>query len=421
MKKSIVMFIMLILDLVIYFSIVDINFQQSIFNYLKVLLLVLIIPLLYIIINDVIKVAKLKFDELIEFNKKEKSNIDLRIETLINENEKIRLENNKIMENVQNNNEELCKCIINVQEELTKGMDKLINSISESMNKLNNDSTECMDNLKSSISNLVEDLSINVKNATNTVKQGNEDVIERVNALIDIEKRFIENINVSIDALNNRHETIYDLFTLKNNELRDSLLNQYNELSNILGERYSELNITLGNNYEALGDKLNNKYTELTDALVEKYQELSNSNSEVLGKLNERINSGIKQLIKSEENNKEIIEENLGELAALIEDTIRELQKSLTEAIEDNNEGLSRVISKNLSKLDKNNEKLNNKWQELSTSTHLENKDIIVEIRNSISKVAKLHNDMLIKMDENQNKLLELNKEDINLMKELIR
>lgn len=410
MKKSIVMFIMLILDLVIYFSIVDIKFQQSNFNYLKVLFLVLIIPLLYVIINDVIKVAKLKFDELIELKKLEKSNIDLRIETLISENEKIRLENNKLMENIQSNNEELCKCMVNVQEQLIEGMDKLSNSITKSMDRLNNASIDCMDKLKSNISNSVENLSINVKNATNTVRQGNDSVIENVSTLINMEKKFVENINISIDVLNNRYEKIDELFTLKNNELRESLFNQYNELSNILGQRYSELKITLGNNYKELGD-----------TLVEKYNEVANLNSNGLVRLNESINYGIEQLIKSEENNKEVIEENLGELADLIEDTIRELKNNLTEAIEDNNEGLSRVISRNLSKLDKNNEELNNKWQELSERTHLENKDIIVDIRNSISKVANLHNDMLIKMDENQTKLLELNKEDINLMKELIR
>ena len=297
MKKNISLLVVLIMTIILYFSLGDINIENKEIFYSKLILLIILIPLIYINIKNILKEISFLIKDILENIHSDKNEIVLKINSLEKENQDLRLSNNKIFE-------EMMTYFKESQDNLLENIETFKNNIRNEMNILQNNTID--------LSNSIDNISVKLQ--------------DNINSLIDIEKKFIEELNIDIKNLN----SVYD--DLKKN-----------------------------------------------------------------------------------------IEKNICDLAYLLKEEINEFDDNIKENFKDNIEDLSREMNKCLKAIKNENTKVFTKLEELNNEQNIENSKVINELKNTIVGITNLHNEILVKFDENQNKLLELNKEDISIMKDLLR
>lgn len=297
MKKNISLLVVLIMTIILYFSLGDINIENKEIFYSKLILLIILIPLIYINIKNILKEISFLIKDILENIHSDKNDIVLKINSLEKENQDLRLSNNKIFE-------EMMTYFKESQDNLLENIETFKNNIRNEMNILQNNTID--------LSNSIDNISVKLQ--------------DNINSLIDIEKKFIEELNIDIKNLN----SVYD--DLKKN-----------------------------------------------------------------------------------------IEKNICDLAYLLKEEINEFDDNIKENFKDNIEDLSREMNKCLKAIKNENTKVFTKLEELNNEQNIENSKVINELKNTIVGITNLHNEILVKFDENQNKLLELNKEDISIMKDLLR
>lgn len=297
MKKNVSLLVLLIMSIIIYFSLGDINIQNKEIVYFKLIILIILIPLIYINIKNILKEASLLIENVLKSIHSDKNDIILKINSLEKENQDLKLRNNKIFE-------EMMAYFKESQNNILETIVTFSNNISNEMNILQNNTIN--------LSHSVEGISIKLQ--------------KNINSLIDIEKKFIEELDIDIK-------------------------------------------------------KLNSVYDDL----------------------------------------KENIDKNIRDLAYLLKEEISEFDEKIKENFEENIEDLVREISKCLKSIKNENIKTFSKLEEFNNDQNIENSKIINELKDNIIDITNLHNEVLLKFDENQNKLLELNKEDISIMKDLLR
>ena len=297
MKKNISLLVVLIMTIILYFSLGDINIENKEIFYSKLILLIILIPLIYINIKNILKEISFLIKDILENIHSDKNEIVLKINSLEKENQDLRLSNNKIFE-------EMMTYFKESQDNLLENIETFKNNIRNEMNILQNNTID--------LSNSIDNISVKLQ--------------DNINSLIDIEKKFIDELNIDIKNLN----SVYD--DLKKN-----------------------------------------------------------------------------------------IEKNICDLAYLLKEEINEFDDNIKENFKDNIEDLSREMNKCLKAIKNENTKVFTKLEELNNEQNIENSKVINELKNTIVGITNLHNEILVKFDENQNKLLELNKEDISIMKDLLR
>lgn len=297
MKKNISLLVVLIMTIILYFSLGDINIENKEIFYIKLILLIILLPLIYINIKNILKEISLLIKEVLENIHSDKNEIVLKINSLEKENQDLRLSNNKIFE-------------------------EMMTYFKESQNYL----LETIESFKNNISNEINILQNNTINLLNSVEEMSSKLQNNINSLVDIEKKFIEELDIDIKKING----LYD--DLKKN-----------------------------------------------------------------------------------------IEKNICDLAYLLKEEISEFDEKIEENFKENIEDLSREINKCLKSIKNENIKFFGNLEEFNNNQNVENSKAISELKNKIIEITNLHNEILVKFDENQNKLLELNKEDISIMKDLLR
>lgn len=112
---------------------------------------------------------------------------------------------------------------------------------------------------------------------------------------------------------------------------------------------------------------------------------------------------------------------NLNEIAMLFDDTIKDIEKSIVEQNNKNSSLLNRSLDKNIKDLNKKIVEGSSNSINLLNDISNNNINTLKDIQSIINQLSKLHKDLLKEIDNNQKKMMELNEEDIMLMREMIR
>ena len=157
----------------------------------------------------------------------------------------------------------------------------------------------------------------------------------------------------------------------------------------------------------------------------QKIDNIFGKSNEVISKSFSDINSEIQNnnetsINRLDELSKDIVS-NLQDMGLLFDDTLNEMKSSIEKQNEKNNRDLNRSIEGNIKKLKKEIVEGNDQSIDILDNMKEEQANNIKEIKDIIQKITELQKELLDALYINQQKMLELNEEDINLMKEMVR
>lgn len=319
--------------------------------------------------------------------------------------------------------------IINVQ--IKEYSDKSINFIHElnTCNKSEHNSIiEQIDSIKSEQLVLIKDLSDEVKNLNLNIL-----------SLVEAENNLIKKLELHNDGLDNILETkinqINEVVTTYQKEslaqVKDMKISmiKYNEdaLFNI-----NKVDLSLSNTIKTFSSnmiqqlyKLNGELYDNIDKSVQNIGEIVESSNNILNNsfisIKDEINRGNDANINNLKEIDNLIKTNLEEIGEMLDDI---LQNSISEFKEENNEynyKLNRILEDSAKKLNKDRKNTKQDIEEVVESIKNENSNLLTSMKDIVQDIKILQGKTFDKMDDIQEKMLELNEDDINLMKEMIR
>lgn len=358
-----------ILDLMVFLASFNIQEKQYSLIISGVCILIMLI-LSKMILDIVIKLIQEKYksidDMFIELKNNDKENINLVIDK-INE---VHLQNEKLLQKLSKINKDMS--------------DNLLSSIDINktlVNDLNNHNVE--------INKILENNSANMSNEVLKCQNQNLEIIK------NIKKLFIE----------------YNEKLLSNIEsMNMSLANNINiGINNIIEE--------LSKNDKKLSDDLSNSIQKIDNIFGKSNEVISKSFSDINSEIQNNNETSINRL---DELSKDIVS-NLQDMGLLFDSTLNEMKSSIEKQNEKNNRDLNRSIEGNIKKLKKEIAEGNDQSIDILDNMKQEQGNNIKEIKDIIQKITELQKELLDALYINQQKMLELNEEDINLMKEMVR
>lgn len=358
-----------ILDLMVFLASFNIQEKQYSLIISGVCILIMLI-LSKMILDIVIKLIQEKYksidDMFIELKNNDKENINLVIDK-INE---VHLQNEKLLQKLSKINKDMS--------------DNLLSSIDINktlVNDLNNHNVE--------INKILENNSANMSNEVLKCQNQNLEIIK------NIKKLFIE----------------YNEKLLSNIEsMNMSLANNINiGINNIIEE--------LSKNDKKLSDDLSNSIQKIDNIFGKSNEVISKSFSDINSEIQNNNETSINRL---DELSKDIVS-NLQDMGLLFDSTLNEMKSSIEKQNEKNNRDLNRSIEVNIKKLKKEIAEGNDQSIDILDNMKQEQGNNIKEIKDIIQKITELQKELLDALYINQQKMLELNEEDINLMKEMVR
>ncbi|MDB8562369.1 hypothetical protein PNU51_13840 [Turicibacter sanguinis] len=240
------------------------------------------------------------------------------------------------------------------------------------------------------------------KTNLNIIKEQHEEnhklVIEKINGLRLENENVIKDIIYTHKILSGK---LYTLIEAENNllsELKEHNLNSSKMLLDYLNNLNKEIVMYQQVNIENI--------KEVQSTLLELSKDTSSNISNIKLILNEFISN---------------TNTNLNEIAILFDDTIKAIEKSIVEQNDKNHSLLNRSLDKNLKDLNKKIVEGHSNSINLLNDISGNNLNTLKDIQNIINQLSKLHKDLLKEIDNNQKKMMELNEEDIMLMREMIK
>ena len=358
MKNEKAIFILIVLDLMVFFSLIPMINTNNIFIIIEILLGIGIIPLLNSFISKLTKIFISNNSELIQSNDKLRNDMALNIKILIDENKNMK-ENIEIKFDEFKNEQNL------ICENISKSQQKII---------------ECIDNFVIA----------------------NKGINNDVQILLNKENEIIDNIIKNNNILEIKYKELNEFFIKYCNDLKNQLNIDNKETEKLLEEKISKI-VNIIEFYKEISEKLFNQYIE--------------ESSKNFRDLNQIMENKIDEMKNNLNEKNEKTQKNLESIEILFDDTINNFKEEITEIIKEYDSDLNKNINnmnKKLIDINRNLRDTNEDYLEKSNKN-------IENINNSINKQIEMHKEFLYKLDENQKNMLRLNKDDIVLMKELIK
>lgn len=373
MKTTRTVLILMVLDLMAFFSILKIVDSNNMLWGIEVVLAVGIIPLLYSAIGSISKALLVQAEEFIKLMEKERQETDIKFSELIKENENFKEAIIDAFKNLNDNQNSICEKISGLQSETIKSIQALTNK--------------------------------------------NEDMNKNINELIIKEQEFINVTFNNSNALKENYENLDKFFKNSSNEFKQNFAENYSQLNKLLEEQLNRISTKVNSSIEKTNDFLNdfsNLYTKFTDELKE--NEIRN-----FEQIKEITSGKIDEMQHHLVDNNSKMQENISGMALLFDDTLNRFEEKVSETIENYTYKLSKDIGKDIKDIHKKLVEDNGEWKQITEEYSDKNTEVINQIHELIQKMSNLHNNLLKQIDENQKKMMHLNESDIKLMKDMMK
>ena len=358
-----------ILDWMIFLA--SFNIQEKKYSFIIAVVCIVIMMVL----------SKKILDIIIESIEKRHSSIDrMFIELKNNCDQNGNLVIDKINE-VHVQNEKLLKELSETNKGMSDNLFSLIGLNKELITNLNNYNLEINEILKNNISSMSDEI-LKYQNQNVEIVKNIEVLLTKYNEKL---LNNIESMNISLENnINTGTNNIIDELLNNNKKLSEDMINSIQKVDNIVDES---------------NKVISRSFSDIS-------LEIKNNNETSIGRLDE--------LSKN-------ITSNLQNMGILFDSTLRGMDDTIKKQNEKNNRDLNRSIEGNVKKLKKEISEGNNQSIEILESLKEEQVHNIEEVKNIVQNITGLQQELLKAMNANQKKMLELNEEDINLMKEMIR
>lgn len=358
-----------ILDLMVFLASFNIQEKQYSLIVSGVCILIMLI-LSKIILDIVIESLQEKYKSIDDMFIELKNNSEKNSNLVIDKINEVHLQNEKLLEKLSKTNKDMS--------------DNLLSSID-----INNTLVNDLNNYNLEINKILESNITNMSNEVLKCQNQNVEIIK------NIEKLFIE----------------YNEKLLSNIEsMNISLENNINIGTNNIIEELSK-------NDKKLSDDLSNSIQKIDNIFGKSNEVISKSFSDINSEIQNNNETSINRL---DELSKDIVS-NLQDMGLLFDSTLNEMKSSIEKQNEKNNRDLNRSIEGNIKKLKKEIAEGNDQSIDILDNMKEEQVNNIKEIKDIIQKITELQKGLLDALYINQQKMLELNEEDINLMKEMVR
>lgn len=300
---------------------------------------------------------------------------------------------------LKNNSDQNGNLVIDKINEVNMQNEKLLKELSET-NK------DMSDNLLSSIK-LNKELISNLKNYNLEINK----ILE--NNISSMSDEILKYQNQNVEIVKN----IEILLTQYNEKLLDNIKSMNTSLENNINTGTNNIIDELLNNNKKLSEDITNSIQKVDNIVDESNKVISRSFSDISLEIKNNNEGSIGRLDELSKN----ITSNLQDMGVLFDGILRRMEDTIKNQNEKNNRELNRSIEGNVKKLKKEISEGNNQSIEILESMKEEQIHNIEEVKYIVQKITGLQQELLKAMDDNQKKMLELNEEDINLMKEMIR
>ncbi|MGL4773263.1 MAG: hypothetical protein ACRC2K_06830 [Clostridium sp.] len=434
-------------------------------NWVIKLILVSIMLLLSIyFIYTCITIIMDKFQDEYIYIKKEFDNERIkntqRYEQVLNENEKyIRMICNGIGEIITSLSSQN-KFIEDGNNDIKRVFEMHTNHIREEYSTSFRNNMNIIDNMRNTFESNINEIGTTFNKEINNTKES------LIKGVLEGNRELYDKLNEAITSLNSlikdNIDELKEVHILNSNELSNTLITSSIELSNKL----TSSSIELRENFEATISNLNDNLTAtlnefiqnievlkhvntsnvvnvekvaqglivLQEGLTSKLNELMNNGEVVLSSLSENTNALKEALSDNLENMKnEISQGNISfqeglkglkeiveDIGALHDDGLNDLKTTLREESNNNIITLTAGLEKNITSMNRKFTDENRIWKDQTEELQKSNSSAIIEVKNLIVDLSKLHSDLLKELDNNQKRMMELGEEDIKLMREMI-
>lgn len=481
MKTTRTVLILMVLDLMAFFSILKIVDSNNMLWAIEVVLAVGIIPLLYSAIGNISKAILVQAEDFVKLREEEKREIDIKFNEVIKQNENFKEAIVDAFKNLNDNQNSICEKISSLQSESIKCIQSLANS-SENMNgsitKLFDDTRKNVDlrfdefikqneNLKGEIITAFKNLNDNQNSAYENTRSLQSETIKSIQALANSSENMYENTTKLFEHTRKNIDLRFDEFIKSVQALADNDENMNKNINELLIKEQEFINVTFNNSntlkesYENLNRFFTNSSDEFKENFAENYSQLNKLLEDKLNRISTKVTSSIEKTndflndfsnlytkftdelkeneIRNFEQMKEITsgkieemqqnlidnnlksQENISEMALLFDNTLNSFEEKTSETIENYTHQLSKDIGKGIKDIHKKLVEDNGEWKRITEEYSDKNTEVINQIHELIQKMSNLHNNLLKQIDENQKKMMHLNESDIKLMKDMMK
>ena len=373
MKTIKTVLILMVLDLMAFFSILKIVDLNNMLWGVEAILIVGTIPLLSVAIENISKVLSAQAENFMKLREKERQETDSKFREFIKQNENFKETVVFVFKNLNDNQNSVYENMRIIQLETLKSVQALADN-KENMNK-------------------------------------------NINELLIKEKEFINVTANNSNTLKKSYENLNEFFTNYSNQLKQNFTENYNQLNKLFEEQLNRISTKVNSSIEKTSDFLNdfsNLYTKFTGELKENetknFKQMKEITSEKIGEMQQHL---IDNNLKTQE--------NISAMAVLFDDTLNKFNEKVFETIESYTHQLTKDIGKGIKDMHKKFAEDNGEWKQITEEHSDKNTEVVNQIHGLIRTMSNLHNDLLKQIDENQKKMMELNESDIKLMKDMIK
>lgn len=325
-----------------------------------------IIPLLYVVIDKSSKGILRYVNNLIKLNQSRTSQIELKFNELISENVTVKEQIKIAFKGLSDNQNTIYEKVSNQQCETIKSIETLAN-----INK----------NMNTSIKELLE--------------KGQEFMEANVKVANELKE---ESLNLSKFFIKSNKEFKQD-FDENNNKLNKVLIEYFDIMS-------SKVNYSIEESSKFVKDFL----YEIKDNNAKGFEQIQSITSD---KIDEMKNLLVENNTKTQE--------TFINLVKLFETNLSSFEEKNNAALEEYNGQLVKNIGKNIKEMNKQITRGNEDWKDITDQLSTSNVNTIKDTYNLLAQMVELHNDLLKQLNENQTKMMELSAADIELMRDIIK
>lgn len=366
MNKIRIVLILIILDLMAFFSILKLIDLNTMLWWAEGVVVLVIISLLYFVIDKSSKGILRYLNNLIKLNQSRTVQIESKFNELISGNVTAKEEIKIAFKGLSDNQNTIYEKVSNQQCETIKSIETLAN-INENMNT----------SIKELLRKEQEFMEANVKVA-NELKE--------------------ESLNLS------------KFFMSSNKEFKQDFDENNNKLNKVLTEYFNIMSSKVNYSIEESTKFVKEFFYDIKDNNAKGFEQIQNITSD---KIDEMKNLLVENNTKTQETFNNSVE--------LFQINLSSFEEKNNVALEEYNRQLVKDIGKNIKEINKQITRGNEDWKEITEQLSTSNVDTIKETYNLLAQMVELHNDLLKQLNENQTKMMELNGADIELMRDIIK
>ncbi|MGL5150081.1 MAG: hypothetical protein ACRC7N_05815 [Clostridium sp.] len=302
---------------------------------------------------------------------------------------------------------------------VTRNINELINRFEEVSSNLNNTSLELYEKIHDNHRGLVEGITSNSTTLLNGLSLSSSELFSNINSNFrDLHEELNNNNCTLFESLNSNARDLYN-----NLNANLELLNgNINEITNINKDTLNNIN-TLGIGFSNFENDMKVSMEAFSLKEENLIVEITNCNNELHDIISKGLDTILSESSSYNEKSAIILTELKGvivDMGALIDDSIVEMKNGIVEENSRNNRSLGSIFERQIKELNRRLLEGNRKWQEISEEIDKNNSVYINDVKRVCMDMNSLHRELLRALDDNQKKMLELNEEDIKLMREMI-